>query len=131
MITDPIADMFTRIRNANVKLMEKVDIPSSKIKVEVAKTLKEEGYISNYKNIEDYKQGILRVYLKFTQDGKTVIQGIKRASKPGLRQYAGHKEIPRVQGGMGISIVSTPKGVMSGKKARQQKLGGEVLGYTW
>ena len=131
MITDPIADMFTRIRNANVKLMEKVDIPSSKIKVEVAKTLKEEGYISNYKNIEDYKQGILRVYLKFTQDGKTVIQGIKRASKPGLRQYAGHKEIPRVQGGMGISIVSTPKGVMSGKKAKQQKLGGEVLGYTW
>ena len=129
--TDPIADMFTRIRNANRKLLEKVDIPSSKMKLEIAKILKDEGYIANFKNIEDYKQGILRIYLKYTADGKTVIQGIKRISKPGLRQYKKSDELPRVSGGMGIAIVSTSKGLMANKKAGAEKLGGEILAYVW
>lgn len=131
MITDPIADMLTRVRNANAKLMEKVDIPSSKLKIEVAKILKEEGYIANFKNIEDHKQGILRIYLKYTPEGKKVLQGIKRVSRPGLRIYNGYKKMPRVSGGMGIAIVSTPKGLMSDKRARHDKLGGEVLAYAW
>lgn len=131
MITDPIADMLTRVRNANAKLMEKVDIPSSKLKIEVAKVLKDEGYIANFKNIEDHKQGILRIYLKYTPEGKTVLQGIKRVSRPGLRIYNGYKKMPRVSGGIGIAIVSTPKGVMSDKKARHDKLGGEIIAYAW
>ncbi|MBN1824170.1 MAG: 30S ribosomal protein S8 [Endomicrobiales bacterium] len=131
MNTDPIADMLTRIRNANGKLMEKVDIPSSKIKIEIAKVLKEEGYIANFKNIEDHKQGILRVYLKYTSEGKQTLLGLKRISKPGLRIYRGVKEIPKVTGGMGIAIVSTPKGVMSDKRARQEKTGGEIIAYAW
>lgn len=131
MITDPIADMLTRVRNANAKLMEKVDIPSSKLKIEVAKILKEEGYIANYKNIEDHKQGILRIYLKYTPEGKKVLQGLRRVSRPGLRVYNGYKKMPRVSGGMGVAIVSTPKGLMSDKKARHEKVGGEVLVYAW
>jgi small subunit ribosomal protein S8 len=123
--------MFTRIRNANAKMMEKVDVPSSKMKVEVAKVLKDEGYIANYKNIDDYKQGILRIYLKYTPQGEQVLQGVKRVSRPGLRIYRQHKELPKVTGGMGIAVISTPKGVMSDKKARQSKLGGEVIGYVW
>jgi small subunit ribosomal protein S8 len=129
--TDPIADMLTRIRNANRKILEKVDIPSSKLKLEIAKILKDEGYIANYKNIEDYKQGILRIYLKYTSDAKTVIQGIKRVSKPGLRQYRTHDMLPKVSGGMGISIISTSKGLMSNKKAGLEKLGGEIIAYVW
>lgn len=131
MITDPVADMFTRIRNANSKAFEKVDIPSSKLKVEIARILKEEGYIANYKNIEDYKQGILRVYLKYTPEGNKVLQGIKRISRPGLRIYHGYKKLPRVSAGMGISIISTSKGAMTDKRARQEKLGGEIIGYIW
>jgi small subunit ribosomal protein S8 len=131
MITDPIADMFTRIRNANAKLVEKVDIPSSKMKIEVARVLKEEGYISNYKNIEDYKQGILRIYLKYTPQGKEVLQGLRRASKPGLRVYKKNADLPRVTGGLGTVIVSTSKGLMSDRKARREKIGGEVVGYAW
>jgi len=131
IVTDPIADMFTRIRNANAKLLEKVDIPSSKLKLEIARILKEEGYIANFKSIDDYKQGILRVYLKYTADGKKVIQGIKRVSRPGLRRYSTYKELPRVSGGMGISIISTPKGVVVNKKAKLEKIGGEILGFVW
>lgn len=131
MVTDPIADMFTRIRNANAKLIEKVDIPSSKLKVELAKILKDEGYITNYKNIEDHKQGILRIYLKYTQEGKKTLVGLKRVSRPGLKIYRGFKELPRVSGGMGIAIMSTSSGIMTDKKARLAKLGGEVIGYAW
>src|SRR5512133_84413 len=118
MVTDPIADMFTRIRNANAKLIEKVDIPSSKLKIELAKVLKDEGYIANYKNIEDHKQGILRIYLKYTQEGKQTLVGLKRVSRPGLKIYRGCKELPRVSGGMGIAIMSTSNGIMTDKKAR-------------
>ena len=131
MITDPIADMFTRIRNANNKLVEKVDVPSSKLKIEIARVLKDEGFIANYKNIEDYKQGILRVYLKYTAQGKQVLLGLKRVSTPGLRVYRKGVELPRVTGGLGVAIISTSKGLMSDRKARKEKLGGEVLGYAW
>lgn len=131
MITDPIADMFTRIRNANAKLVEKVDVPSSKLKIEIARVLKEEGYIANYKNIEDYKQGILRIYMKYTPQGKQVLLGLRRVSKPGLRVYRKSMEMPRVTGGLGVAIVSTSKGLMSDRKARREKLGGEVIGYAW
>jgi len=123
--------MLTRIRNANAKLIEKVDVPSSKIQVEIAKILKEEGYIANYKNIEDHKQGILRIYLKYTQEGKKTLLGIKRVSTPGLRVYKKYSEIPKVVGGMGIAIVSTSNGLMTDKKARTSKFGGEVLAYVW
>ena len=130
MITDPISDMFVRIRNANAKLHEKVDIPSSKVKTEIARVLKEEGYIANYKHIEDQKQGVLRVYLKY-DNGKAVLQGIKRVSKPSLRIFKGHEELPKVLGSFGIAVVSTSKGMMSSKKAKEAKVGGEVIGYVW
>lgn len=130
MITDPISDMFVRIRNANAKLHEKVDIPSSKVKTEIARVLKEEGYIANYKHIEDQKQGVLRVYLKY-DNGKSVLQGIKRVSKPSLRIFKGHEELPKVLGSFGIAVVSTSKGMMSSKKAKEAKVGGEVIGYVW
>ncbi|MDR3049067.1 MAG: 30S ribosomal protein S8 [Elusimicrobiota bacterium] len=131
MITDPISDMFTRIRNANTKLHEKVDIPSSKVKVEIAKILKDEGYISNYKNIEDRKQGLLRVYLKYAQSGESVIKGIKRVSKSSLRIYKGYEDMPKTVGGLGITIVSTSKGLLTDKRARKEKIGGEVIAYIW
>jgi len=131
MNTDPIADMFTRIRNANAKQLEKVDIPASKIKTEIARVLKEEGYIANFKNIEDYKQGILRVYLKYTVDGARVLQGIKRVSHSSLRIYRGYRQISRVVNGLGIAVISTPQGIMTDKSARTNRLGGEVLGYVW
>jgi len=131
MVTDPIADLLTRVRNANLKSLEKVDIPSSKIKIEVARILKEEGYIANYKSIEDYKQGILRIYLKYTPEGNRVIRGLKRASKPSLRQYCGYRKMPKVDGGMGIAILSTPRGIMTGRKAKELKAGGELLCYVW
>jgi small subunit ribosomal protein S8 len=131
MITDPIADMLTRIRNANNKLLEKVDIPSSKLKVEIARILKEEGYIANYKIIEDHKQGILRVYLKYTPSGDKVLQGIRRVSRPGLRIYDGYTKMTRKAPSMGVAIVSTPRGVMAGRKAVQEKAGGEIIAYVW
>jgi small subunit ribosomal protein S8 len=131
MITDPISDMFARIRNANVKLHEKVDIPASKMKMGIAKILKEEGYISNYKNIEDHKQGVLRVYLKYTVAGKAVLQGIKRASKSSLRIYRGYEDMPKTVGGLGVTIVSTSKGLMTDRQVRKDKIGGEVIGYVW
>jgi len=130
-MTDPIADFFTSIRNANAKLKEKVDVPASKIKMAIAKILKEEGYISNYKVIDDFKQGILRVYLKYTPEKDTIIKEIKRISRPGARVYASKEDIPRIKRGMALVIVSTPKGIMSADKAREMGLGGEVIGYVW
>ncbi|NLM38484.1 MAG: 30S ribosomal protein S8 [Firmicutes bacterium] len=131
VMTDPIADMLTRIRNANSVKHESVDIPSSKLKVEIARILKDEGFIREYKVIEDGKQGILRIYLKYTPQKDQVIQGLKRISKPGLRVYANKDEVPRVLGGLGIAILSTSKGVITDKTARQEGVGGEVICYVW
>jgi len=130
-MTDPIADMLTRIRNANQALLEKVDMPASRFKVEIAKTLKAEGFIRAYKLIDDNKQGVLRVYLKFGPGNERVILGLRRVSRPGLRVYRKSRQIPSVISGVGVSIVSTPQGVMSGKQARERSLGGEVLCYVW
>ena len=129
-ITDPIADMLTRIRNANLKKHATVDIPASKIKKQIADILVEEGYIKEVQEIEDNKQGILRVSLKYVGKEK-VISGIKRISKPGLRVYVGAEELPKVLGGLGIAIVSTSNGIMTDKKARQLGVGGEVLAFVW
>ena len=131
MMTDPIADMLTRIRNANQKKKGKVDIPASKLKEKVVKVLKEEGYIANYKFISDRKQGILRVYLKYTPEQERVIKGLKRVSRPGMRFYCKAGDLPRVYRGLGIAIVSTSQGVMTDKKCREAKFGGEVLCYVW
>jgi small subunit ribosomal protein S8 len=131
MITDPIADMLTRIRNANAKMLEKVDIPSSKMKIELARVLKEEGLIANYKSIEDHKQGLLRIYMKYSPEGEKALKGIRRASRPGLRVYRGYMDLPKSGGGIGVAVISTPKGLMADRKAKQEKLGGEVLCYAW
>ena len=130
-LTDPIADMLTRIRNANQALLEKVDMPASRFKVEVAKVLKAEGFIRAYKLIDDNKQGVLRVYLRFGPGNERVILGIRRVSRPGLRVYRKAAKIPRVMSGLGVAIVSTSQGVMTGKQARQRSLGGEVLCTIW
>ncbi|NLM68648.1 MAG: 30S ribosomal protein S8 [Firmicutes bacterium] len=131
VLTDPIADMLTRIRNANSVKHESVDIPASKMKNEVARILKEEGYIRDYKVIDDNKQGILRIYLKYGPNDERVITGIKRISKPGLRVYAKKDEVPRVLGGLGIAILSTSQGIMTDKAARKGNIGGEVICYVW
>lgn len=130
-MTDPIADMLTRIRNANTVGHETVEIPASKIKISIAEILKDEGYIAGYKVIEDNKQGIINVEMKYAAGKERVITGIKKISKPGLKVYAKANEIPRVLGGLGIAIISTSKGVMSDKKARELGVGGEVLCYVW
>jgi len=130
-MTDPIADMLTRIRNANSVYHDKVEIPSSKIKTAIAEVLKQEGFIKDYTFAEDNKQGILTVFLKYGQNREKVITGIKRISRPGLRQYAKRRELPRVLGGLGIAIISTSKGIMSDKQARKVGLGGEVVAYVW
>jgi len=130
-ISDSIADMLTRIRNANQKMKGKVDIPASKLKEKVVKILKEEGYIANYKFISDRKQGILRVYLKYTPNQERVIKGLKRVSRPGRRFYCRCDELPRVYRGLGIAIISTSQGVMTDRKCREVNLGGEVLCYVW
>lgn len=131
VMTDPIADMLTRLRNANSVYHEKVDIPSSKIKQAIAEVLKEEGFIKDYVFTEDTKQGVLTLTLKYGPEREKVITGIKRISKPGLRAYAKHSELPRVLGGLGIAIISTSKGIMSDKDARKAGLGGEVIAYVW
>jgi small subunit ribosomal protein S8 len=131
VMTDPIADMLTRIRNANSVYHEKVDIPSSKIKQSVAQILKEEGFIKDYELVSDDKQGVLRVSLKYGANREKVITGIKRISKPGLRVYAKKDQLPRVLGGLGIAVISTSKGIMTDKQARKEALGGEVLAYVW
>ncbi len=130
-MTDPIADMLTRIRNANQALLDKVDIPSSRLKVELAKVLKAEGFIRAYKLIDDNKQGVLRVYLKFGPGNERVIQGLRRVSRPGLRVYRKASRIPSLMSGMGVAILSTSQGLMTGMAARQRSLGGEVLCYVW
>jgi small subunit ribosomal protein S8 len=126
-ITDPIADMLTRVRNAGKAKFNSVDIPGSKIKVEMARVLKEEGYIRNYKFIKDGKQGILRIYLKYADNQGHVIQELIRISKPSRRVYVGADEVKSVYNGMGTSILSTSKGILTDKQARKQKVGGEVL----
>ena len=130
-MTDPIADMLTRLRNANSVYHENVEIPGSKIKIAIAAVLKEEGFIKDYAFNEDNKQGVISVSLKYGPNREKVISGIKRISKPGLRQYVKHDEIPRVLGGLGIAIISTSKGIMSDKQARKAGLGGEVVAYVW
>jgi small subunit ribosomal protein S8 len=130
-MTDPIADMLTRIRNAGGARFDKVDIPASRMKISLAKIFKEEGFIKNYKVIKDNRQGILRVYLKYNDQHLSLIQGVKRVSKPGRRVYAGHEELPRVQGGLGVAIISTSKGVVSDRQARKLNVGGEVLCEVW
>lgn len=131
MMTDPIADMLTRIRNANSQKHDSVDIPKSRIKQEIAQILLDEGYIKGIEVVEDNKQGIIRVELKYLPNKERVISGIKRISKPGLRIYVNSNEVPKVLGGLGIAILSTSHGLMTDKKARQDKVGGEVICYVW
>ena len=131
MNTDPIADMLTRIRNANIVSHESVEMPSSNLKVELAKLLKEEGYISNYEVKESGAFKTLNITLKYDEKNKPVITNLKRISKPGLRTYCKAKNLPKVLGGMGIVIVSTSKGLLTDRKARQEKVGGEILCYVW
>ena len=131
VMTDPIADMLTRIRNANTVKHDKLELPASTIKKEIADILKREGFVKNYEFIEDNKQGVLRIFLKYGRNNERVITGVKRISKPGLRVYAKADEVPRVLNGLGIAIVSTSKGVLSDKEARNQSVGGEVLAYVW
>lgn len=130
MLTDPIADMLTRVRNAAIIRAEKVDVPASRIKLEIAKILKEEGFIRAYKILKDKKQGILRLTLKYIEDDNA-ITGLKRISKPGRRVYVGSKEIPRVMGGVGIAILTTPHGILSDRACRRDGVGGEVICYVW
>ena len=130
-MTDPIADMLTRIRNANVVKHETVDVPASNMKKELVRILLEEGFIRGYDVIEDGKQGIIRIQLKYGQTGERVISGLKRISKPGMRVYADKHEVPRVLNGLGISIISTSKGILTDKQARKENVGGEVICYVW
>ena len=131
VVTDPIADMLTRIRNALVVKHETVEVPASNIKRAIAQILLQEGYIKGFTEIDDGKQGIIRIVLKYGMNNQRVISGLKRISKPGLRVYAKKDQIPRVLGGLGIAIISTSRGVMTDKKARVEGLGGEVLCYIW
>jgi small subunit ribosomal protein S8 len=130
-LTDPVADFLTRIRNAHHAHHQKLDVPASKLKAEIARILKEEGYIANYKPAEEDGQKVIRVYLKYGPNSEAVIRDLKRISKPGCRVYVGKDEIRRVQGGLGIVILTTPKGVMTGRQARRENVGGEVLCEVW
>jgi len=131
MVSDPIADFLTRIRNASRAEHEKVDIPSSKLKLRMAEILKEEGFIKNFRVIEDNKQGTLRVYLKYGAGSEKIISGIVRVSRPGRRIYVTKDKIPTILGGMGVAILSTSAGVMTDRQVKKQHLGGEVLAYVW
>ena len=130
-ITDPIADMLTRIRNANSQKHETVDIPASNMKKAIAQILVDEGYIKGFEVIEDGKQGVIHMTLKYGQNKSQVITGLRRVSKPGLRIYTGVEDMPKVMKGLGVAIISTPKGVMTDKKARKENVGGEVLAFIW
>ena len=130
-ITDPIADMLTRIRNAGSARHETVDVPNSKMKKAIAEILLEEGYIKSFQLIDDGTQGVIRIALKYLPGKEKAIQGLRRVSKPGLRVYAGADELPQVLRGLGIAIISTSKGIMTDKKARAQHVGGEVLAFVW
>ena len=131
VMTDPIADLLTRIRNANMVRHEKLEVPASNIKKEIAEILKREGFVRDVEYIEDNKQGIIRIFLKYGSSNERVITGLKRISKPGLRVYAKATEVPRVLNGLGIALVSTSQGVLTDKEARAKQLGGEVLAYVW
>ena len=131
MVTDPVADMLARIRNGSLAEHEKVDIPSSKLKVRLGEILKEEGFIKNFRLLEGKHQGVLRVYLKYGPGQERVISGLRRVSKPGRRRYVGADRIPSVLGGMGVAILSTPRGVLTDRESRKAKVGGEVLCYVW
>jgi len=131
VMTDPIADMLTRIRNANNVRHESLELPGSRVKKEIAEILKHEGFVKDVEFVEDDKQGVLRIFLKYGKNQERVITGLKRISKPGLRVYAKADEVPRVLSGLGIAIVSTSHGIITDKVARQQKVGGEVLAYVW
>ncbi len=126
-VSDPVADMLMRIRNGFRARHQRVDMPSSKLKIEIARVLKEEGYISNYKVSEEKKKQTLRVFLRYGPDGASVISKIERASRPGRRLYVGAREIPKVLGGLGVNVLTTPQGVMTGKAARKARVGGEIL----
>ncbi len=130
-LTDPVADFLTRIRNSIRARHQKLDAPASKLKLEIARILKEEGYIANYKPTEEDGQKVIRVYLKYGPNSEAVIRDLQRVSKPGCRVYLGRDEIRRVQGGLGISIMTTPKGVMTGRQARREGVGGEILCEVW
>jgi len=130
-MTDPIADLLTRIRNASSALHKDVEIPATKIKTEIARVLKEEGYVENSEIIESKPQDILKVYLKYTSDNKPVITNLSRVSKPGLRRYSSTKTIPQVMGGLGIAVLSTPKGILTDRQAKRENVGGEILCYVW
>lgn len=130
-VTDPIADMLTRIRNANTAYQKQVDIPASKMKEQIAKVLKKEGFIKEYQVINTGVQGVIRVFMKYGSTKERVITGIKRISKPGLRVYVGNDEIPKIFGGLGTVIVTTPRGIMTGKQAKKNGVGGEILAYVW
>jgi small subunit ribosomal protein S8 len=131
VVTDPVADMLTRIRNANLARHEHVSIPTSKLKLEMAKVLKAQGYIQKYDLVDDKRNGLIRIHLKYGQNGAPIIEGIRRISKPGLRVYVGSSEIPRVMGGLGVAVLSTSQGVLTDREARRRKVGGEVLCYVW
>jgi small subunit ribosomal protein S8 len=130
-MTDPVADFLTRVRNAIRAKQQKVDVPASKLKTEMARILKEEGYIANYKATEENGQKLLRVYLKYGNNNEAAISNLERVSKPGCRVYVGRTEIPRVLGGLGINILTTPRGVMTGRDARKSGVGGEILCQVW
>ncbi len=130
-MTDPIADMLTRIRNGNSAKFSKVDIPASKIKIQIARILKDEGYIKNFKVIKDNRQGILRLYLKYDEKNQQVLSSIQRASRPSRRSYAKKDNLPKVLNGLGLSIMTTSKGVMTEREARKQGVGGEIICTVW
>jgi small subunit ribosomal protein S8 len=130
-MTDPVADLITRIRNGVRAKVPRVDVPSSKLKVEIARILKDEGYIANFKITEDEKQGVLRVYLKYGPGMERVITDLQRVSRPGCRIYCGKNQIPRVYGGLGINIISTSRGLMTGRTAAREGVGGEILCNVW
>ncbi|KMY52607.1 MULTISPECIES: 30S ribosomal protein S8 [Bacillaceae] len=131
VMTDPIADLLTRIRNANMVRHEKLEVPASNIKKEIAEILKREGFVRDVEFIEDNKQGVIRIFLKYGANNERVITGLKRISKPGLRVYAKADEMPKVLNGLGIALVSTSNGVLTDKEARAKQVGGEVLAYVW
>lgn len=131
MLTDPIADMLTRVRNAIRARHPKADVPASRLKIEIARILKEEGYIATYKVVEEGAKKTIRIYLKYGNDNSPVISAIERVSRPGCRVYVGQTEIPRVLGGMGINILTTPRGVMTGRDAHKEHIGGEILCRVW
>jgi small subunit ribosomal protein S8 len=131
MTTDPIADMLTRIRNAVRARHPRVDLPSSKMKIEIARILKEEGYVSTYKVVDENKQKVLRVFFRYTSDKRSVLTDLKRVSRPGCRRYVGKDGIRPVVGGMGVAILSTPRGIMTGQSARKEGVGGELLCEVW